>query len=884
MIGKRIGHYEVTAKLGEGGMGEVWRATDSKLGREVALKLLPEAFTEDEERLARFEREAKVLASLNHPNIAAIHGVEESGSTRALVMELVEGPTLADRMEQGPIPVEESLSIARQIAEALEEAHSKGIVHRDLKPQNIKASMEGKVKVLDFGLAKAMDPMGAASGAGSASQLAASPTLTLGATIQGVILGTAAYMSPEQAKGASVDHRADVWAFGVVLWEMLTGRRLFAGDTVPETLAGVLKSEIDIEGLPAELPSKLVRLVRRCLERQPKNRLHSIADARIVLEEIQRGDLDEAAAGAGVPAAVRPLWQTAAAVGGALALVAALAIAVARALAPAPEPPRVVRFQVPRPPELPILGPPRLSPDGRYLALDATDEAGASQIWVRPLDALGFYPLPGTEGASRPWWSPDSRHLAFMAGGKLKRVAISGGSPQTICDAPSGSDGTWGEDGTILFDGIGADPILRVSAAGGVATPLVEPREGEEVGWPQFLPGGERFFYVDLLRDGSELWMANRDGTGRRKVMNADSRVEYAAPGYLLFVRDQTLVAQKFDVDAGELVGEPTSVTDGLFSNRGAPQFSASRTGSLTYRTGGTGTAEYAWFDREGRRVGSAVESGDLASFALSPDERWLAYQLGGIGPADVWVRDLQRGVSSRFTFGESRESVPLITPDGLRVISVSTAEGRPTRVVSRALDRSGAEELLWESPDAETGLNIQSVTPDGRFLVGTLFRGGETGDLWRIPIGRPGPGEPILETPSWEWSGEVSPDGRWVAFASDESGRGEIYVVAFDGGRGRWQISTQGANEVHWSPKGDELFYTVQDGRLFRVEVRTGASFEAGAPEPLFAAPLRPGRFRNRFRVSADAQRFLALTPAGLEGSAPTTVVLNWVEGLPRL
>jgi len=884
MIGKRIGHYEVTAKLGEGGMGEVWRATDSKLGREVAIKMLPATFSEDEERLGRFEREAKVLASLNHPHIAAIYGIEDAEGARALVLELVEGPTLDARMSNGALPLEECLAIARQIAEALEEAHSKGIVHRDLKPQNVKLTADDRVKVLDFGLAKALDPLSGKDS--SPSQLAHSPTLTLGATIQGVILGTAAYMSPEQAKGAAVDHRADVWAFGVVLWEMLTGRRLFAGDTVPETLAGVLKSDIEFDGLPPELPSKLVRLVRRCLERQPKNRLHSIADARIVLEEIQRGDLDESEAVEAAPVTPpRPLWQTLAALGGALAVGAALALAIAKAMAPTPEPPEVVRFEVPQPESLPVVGSPKLSPDGRYLAMDASDEEGVTRIWVRPLSAIDFQPLPGTEGTGRPFWSPDSRSLGFMADGKLKRIAVTGGPPQTICDAPTGADGTWGEDGTILFDGTGTDPIQRVPASGGVPTPFIEPKESGQVGWPQFLPGGDRLLFLDISEGGGGLRIANADGSDPLAVLDEISRVEYAPPGYLLFVREETLVAQRFDADSGKLLGEPTPVADGLGVDAvGLADFSASRSGALAFRAGSAGGSEYVWVDRRGSRVEPVLEGTGYSSFALSPDGRWLAYTANAGAPNDLWIRDLRRGVSSRFTFDEGGEQNPVFTPDGRRILFVSWAEGRPQRIVSRALDRSGEDEILFEAPDTSYRLILNDVSPDGRDLIAVVRKQGETGDLWRIPSGRPGAATPLFTTPQfWEWNGEISPDGKWLAFASDESGVPEIYVVAFGGGSGRWQISTRGGDEPHWASDGRELLYTATDGRMMSVEVETGRSFEAGVPQPLFQATLRQGEIRNLFVVSADGERFLTLAPAGSRGGTPTTVILNWAAGLAR-
>ena len=877
--GTRLGPYEIVSPLGAGGMGEVYRATDTKLGREVAIKVLPDSFAQDPERLARFEREAKVLASLNHPHIASIYGLEEAGEVRALVLELVEGPTLAERLAQSTLPLEECLSIARQIAEALEEAHDKGIVHRDLKPANVKLTPGGKVKVLDFGLAKALDPM-TASGA-SASQLAHSPTLTLGATVQGVILGTAAYMSPEQARGSIADRRADVWAFGVVLFEMLSGRPLFAGPTVSDTLASVLKVEPDLAQLPPDTPSKIRRLLERCLRKNPHERLHSVADARIVLEEVLRGELDEpAAAIAAAVAPPRPRWQIAAALGAAAVAGGALAVALVELSRADAAPLEVVRFQIPQPAKLPIVGAPKLSPDGRYLAFDATDDQGTARVWVRALNSLEAQPLGGTEGVTaRPFWSPDSRFLGFMAGGKLKRIEVTGGPPQTICDAPTGADGTWSEAGVILYDGSGADPIMKVAAGGGVPVAFVQGganARGLQVGWPQFLPGGERFLYVNLGEgDEGGVRVANADGSDDRLVVSGLSRVEYALPGHLLFVREETLVAQRFDADSGELRGEPVPVAEGLGTdNVGLAEFSVSRSGHLAYRAGLAGQARYVWLDRKGNVIEAATEPGELANAALSPDGRWLAYQLETASGRDVWVRDLKRGVPSRFTFDEGSESAPLFDPSGRRVLYARAVDGEPNRIVVRALDRTGEEELLFESADL---LSLADVTPDGESLVFVRRKADEPWATWLLPIGHPDRARPLVANRFWNYRAQVAPNGRWLAFQSDESGQNEIYVIALAASSGRWQISTRGGSEPHWGPDGRELFYLSPESRMMRVEVDTGAAFEAGIPEPMFIVSLDQSRIRNRLLVSNDGQRFLALAPQGDQQVPPTTVVLNW-------
>jgi len=886
MIGTKLAHYEITAKLGEGGMGEVWRATDTKLHRDVAIKLLPAEFTRDEERLARFEREAQLLAQLQHPHIASIYGIEDADGTRALVMELVEGPTLAERLAQGRLPLEESLTIARQIAEALEEAHEKGIVHRDLKPQNVKAPVDGNVKVLDFGLAKAMDPVTNASG-GSASQLAASPTLTLGATVQGVILGTAAYMAPEQARGLPADKRADIWAFGVVLHEMLTGQTLFAAETVPDTLARVLTREPDLDALPDDVPPPIRRLLRRCLERQPKRRLRDVGDARLVIDEVLGGRLEEPVR-TGAAAAGTPRWVVPA-IAGALAVGAVVAALVTRATAPAPPPAPVVRFGVEPPAELSAVGAPKISPDGRHVAFAARDEKGM-RIWVRSLDSDEPRPLPGTEGMSsdaRPFWSPDSRWLAFFADEQLKKVPLDGGPVQKIADHP-GSDGTWGEDGTILFDRDVNDPIRGVPASGGTPRPVIEPPSGDKGGyrlyWPQFLPGGKRFLYV--LLGGSEeengIWMANADGSDRRRVVPGLSRVEYAPPGWLLFVREQTLVAQRFDPDAGRLEGEAIPVADGLgVSTVGGADFSVSRAGVLAFRAAPAVEDELALFDLEGRREEAPVVSGNVQRPRFSPDGRWLAYDELAEDNRDIWLRDLKRGVSTRFTHGPEVELAPLFSPDGERLLFARRKpDSEAWEILSRPL-AAGAEEVIATHP---SGMAPASISPDGRQLLVNFWGEGRT-DFGVVDLGS-GSGEPRNLTSTQEFNEflpALSADGRWLAWDSDESGRLEIYVQPFPGPGRKWRVSTDGGTMAQWSPRGDAIYYVDGNRRLVRVRVETGSGFDASVPEPLFPLVLSPGLSMQKIVLAPSGDRLIALVTSGEQTRIPTSVVVGWDAGLPR-
>ena len=886
MIGTELAHYSITAKLGEGGMGEVWRATDTKLGRDVAIKVLPESFSQDPERLARFEREAKVLASLNHPHIAAIYGLEVDGGRRALVLELVEGPTLGERLAQGPLPLEEALAIARQIAEALEEAHDKGIVHRDLKPANVKLTPGGKVKVLDFGLAKALDPM--TSSGSSASQLAHSPTMSLGATMQGVILGTAAYMSPEQARGANADRRADVWAFGVVLFEMLSGRTLFAGPTVSDTLASVLKEEPDLAKLPPSTPPRLRRLLERCLRKDAQRRLHSIADARIVIEEVLRGEVDEPGAGSGLAAVPkRPRWQVAAALAAAALAGGALIALIGRLGAPTPAVERVVRFEIPQPAELVLVGAPKVSPDGRHIAFSGRDKAGKEQIWLRSLADDTARPLAGTEGfkaTGRPFWSPDSRHLAFFTADKLLKVPIEGGPAQKICDA-DGADGSWSDQDLILFDGTATAPLMGVPASGGVAKPIIAVREGEDgmtFGWPQFLPGGDRFLYVvgDSTAELEGIWMAKADGSDRRRVVPGLSRAEYVPPGWLLFVRDSTLVAQRFDIGPGKVSGEPLPVADGLtVSAVGLAEFSTSLDGVLAFRTSGAVGEQLAYFDRRGNRDATSVESGFVGHPAFSPDGRWLAFDKRNEGgKSDIWLRDLRRGVSSRFTTAPEADYAPLFSPDGESLFFAREAEGGKSSLFVKPL-AVGSEAALHTAEGVTAAL---AVSPDGKRLVFTKMVEGAY-DLFALDLANGNQVTPITQTAGFaEFRADLSPDGHWLALQSDESGTGEIYVQPFPGPGRRWQLSTKGGFYPIWSRDGREIFFRDGANQLSHVAVTAGAEFDAGVPAPLFPLVVGAGNSVRKIVVTPDGERFLAQVPTS-EAGKPTSVIVGWDATLPH-
>jgi len=884
--GTRLGPYEITAKLGEGGMGEVYRARDTKLERDVAIKVLPAAFVEDHERLARFEREAKLLAQLHHPNIASIFGMEESESTQALVMELVEGPTLADRLESGSLPLEESLSIARQIAEALEEAHEKGIIHRDLKPQNIKASMEGRVKVLDFGLAKAMDPAGVASGAQSASQLAASPTLTLGATQMGVVLGTAAYMSPEQAKGFAVDKRADIWAFGVVLFEMLTGKRLFDAPTVPETLAQVLTREPELEALPASVPPAIRRLLRRCLERNPKNRLHDIADARIVIDDVASGRSLEPAVASAATTRSRFAWLPWSIAAAAVALAAGLFVT----RGPKAQRPAMLRFSISSASGASIAsgaGSSAISPDGRRVVFVGDDAEGHQGLWIQELDQVRARPLAGTEGASYPFWAPDSRRVGFFGRAKLRTISIDGGQVETLCDAVEGRGASWGRGGTIVFAPQVVGGLSAISENGGtprVVTQIANPKEEQSHRLPAFLPDGRRFLYIaDPGADTADgrVYLASLDGGEPRLLYRSRRAPIYAEPGYLIDAIDDRLVARPFDPKRGELLGEPRRLEERTppIVNTQDRVASASTGGALLVASEFAGRLNLVALDRRGRTVAEIpLPKGAFVTLALSPDGGRVAMagsESGDSREEDLWVVDLATERASRLTFAKGDQSYPVWSPDGEKIVFQSDRAGVYDLWI-RPSSGGGEEQVLYASPFPWK----QAYSWAGDTLAfETNF------DIWLLHPDRPGE-KPVqlLGSPASESSPTISPDARWLAYSSNESGRQQIYVVSLPDAKSRFQVTTEGGWHPIWTRKGDQIVYLTAENMIATVPVTRGASLAFGAPETLFPLPVRGqyGSDTRIFDVSADGNRILLLEPQGGNG-ATLTVVINWLAELDR-
>jgi len=896
MIGTTLAHYQVTAALGSGGMGEVWRAEDTKLGREVALKVLPEEFARDPERMARFEREAKVLASLNHPNIATLYGLEsvesgtgmgtgagagsDEGAITFLAMELVEGEDLSERIKRGPIPVEEAIPIALQIAEALEAAHEQGIVHRDLKPANIKLRSDGTVKVLDFGLAKAWEADSADSG------LSLSPTMTAHATAAGVIIGTAAYMSPEQARGTSVDRRADIWSFGVVLWEMLTGQKLFEGDTLSDILASVLKEAPSLEALPSDTPPHVHRLIGRCLDKDPKRRLRDIGEARIALEgpgeEIPASDLvveqaDES------PWRRRLPWIAAG-----IVTAAALVFAVLTVGRAAPDQ-RVIRFETPPPqdgwfhlaPDNP--GPVAVSPDGRMLAYSGRSSEGLVQLWVRALDEAAARPLSGTENAQYPFWSPDSRRIGFFAGNKLRVVEAAGGPPLALCDTADGKGGTWSEDGVIVFSPSYNSPLHRVAQMGGEPVPVTEfdaDRKDNSHRHPRFLPDGQHFLYMARSASGSaeghSVVIGSLDGAAERVLFRAPAAVEYAS-GHIFFVRDRTLLARPFDAKKLEFAGDSFPVAEVvtlLAPGTVVGVFSASQNGVLAYQAGEgqDGSFQLVWRDREGNELGIVGEPGSYDEVHVLPGGELAAIALEEGGVGDLWVIDLRRDLFTKFTFDPGYESGVTSSPDG-DALFFSAEKNGVYALVAKEIGGSGEGETIFEST---TEMAPSSVSPDGEYLV--FHKGGDPSwDIWILPLSGEGEAYPFIETEFDEAYGMFSPDGRWLAYMSNESGKPEIYVTSFPNPGRKWQISTDGGHSPRWQEDGAEIIYHAIDGTLtaVSVEARSGGLLIGEAKE-LFNTRLQPAG-SHFWSMSPDGERILALETMTEHDSPNLSVIVNW-------
>ena len=871
VIGKTIAHYRIAAKIGEGGMGEVYRAEDTRLGRNVAIKLLPESVATDPERLARFEREAHLLAALTHPNIASIYGLEEADGLRCLVLELVEGETLAERIARGPLAPEEALGVARQVAEGVEGAHEKGIIHRDLKPANIKITPDGSVKLLDFGLAKAL------AGEAAEEDISHSPTLTAMATQAGVILGTAAYMSPEQARGKPVDRRADIWAFGCVLYEMLTGKQAFGGETITDALAAVVRSEANLTALPSATPAGVERLLRRCLEKDPRRRLRDIGEARIALENILGGAEKEeaAAAPAAAPAApARRLWGLAATLGLAAALIGGT---IGWLLRPSSAELPLRKF------DLAVTGLtvseanfPQLSPDGRSIVY-----AQGGRLWVRDLDQLEARAVPGSEGALHPFWSPDGASVGFVADAKIWRVGLRGGERMSIAEGRGefigGSGLSWGPDDTIVFSR-GNTGLLKVSARGGDAQSFLElnTEVEQDIHEPRHLPEGRGVIFVShRTQHGPDTLMVVAGGE-RKTLLQLEGSViwhpAYSPTGHILFWRGPSnagLWALPFSLKKLEATGEPFLVV------AGGRYATAARDGTLCYVQGTGGqNQQLVWVNASGKVEGVIGQPQySMRHPVVSPDGRQVAVMINESEVWDIWLLDLSRGTRTRLTFTPSVEWEPTWHPSGTHVAYADA--GSKTIVLQRS-DGTGEKEVLAKlEPDG----GEPSFTRDGKFLVFTL-RGKETKeDIWYVPLEGERKPVPFLQTPATEGGAQVSPDGRFLAYVSEDSGRSEVFLKKFPSGEGKWQVSVNGGSWPRWNGRGDKLFYR-EGTKLMEVAVAAQPSLTLSTPRALISGEELGLLMYEpiRYDVAADGRRFLMVQNAGQGGEASLVVVQNWI------
>jgi len=884
--GSKLGPYEIVGPLGAGGMGEVYRAKDTRLERTVAIKVLPETVSSNAERKQRFEREARAISSLNHPNICALYDVGSQEGLEYLVLEYVEGETLEKRLEGGPLPTDALLRHGIEIADALEKAHRSGVIHRDLKPANIMLTKSG-AKLLDFGLAK-----WSAAGASEEETLKTLTTAGAKLTGEGTILGTVQYMAPEQLEGKEADARTDLFAFGEVLYEMATGRGAFAGKTKASLIAAILSAEpAPISTLQPMTPPALDRLVRGCLAKDPEERWQTAHDVKLQLRAIAEGG-----SLSGLPAPVAARRKTRERLAwGAAGITALLALVFAYGyFERAPTPPRVIRTYI-KPMPNSILVPAgqnesgfALSPDGLRLAYVAVDADGKTMLWVRPIDSLVAQPLAGTEGATFPFWSPDSRFIGFFADSKLKKIEASGGPPLTLCDAPQPRGGTWSREGVILFSPTFHSRVHRVSTAGGQATPVstLNAGNGETTHrWPYFLPDGRHFLFLagnpftPFEQPSNAIMVGSLDSKETRLLLHTHASAIYAS-GHILFLRQNTLMAQPFDAKRLEFTGDAFPIGDPVQEEptnlKGA--FSASESGSLTYLEGTSGAPrQLIWLDRSGKQVG-AIPGADTYDFpSFSPDGKRIAYTLAW----DVWSYDIVRGVKTRLTFRSASAAQANVSevwsPDG-RWIAYSCNHAEKFGLCRKPADGSGSEEILFEG--TEQTRYPTDWSPDGKFLMYRELHQG----IWSIRV-LPLNGErkpyPLQQAQFAQLSARFSPDAKWVAYCSNESGDFKIYVVPFPGPGGKWQVSAGSGCNPRWRRDGKELFYVSSDNKMIAADVRAnGSSFEVGALHTLFET--RPSSSLARYDVTADGQRFVFSNELG-QPNAAITLVENWDAELKK-
>ncbi len=881
--GTKLGRYEIRSQLGAGGMGEVYRARDTQIGRDVAVKVLPSTFSVDTDRLHRFEQEACAAGALNHPNILSIYDVGKHDSSPYVVSELLEGDTLRQRIAGTPLAQRRAVDYALQIAHGLAAAHGKGIIHRDLKPDNIFITNDGRVKILDFGLAKLTQLDGD-------QVLTDIPTRRVD-TDPGVVLGTVGYTSPEQLKGQRVDQRSDIFSFGAILYEMLSGRRAFRGESAAETMSAILREDPpDLSATSQRISPALERLVHHCLEKNPEERFHSARDLAFALEALSgsASSFDKA-----IPIARPTLqWRTR----GRLIWIAVIALLLLSAIVlafsnfrRAPQEASTMRFFISPSDQASFAGS-VISPDGRHVAISTRDSSGKALLWIRSLDSLTAQPLSGTEYATFPFWSPDSRSIGFFAGSKLKRIDVSGGPPQTICDAGIGAGGTWNAEGVIVFSPDTGSVLYRVPATGGVATRITTLDESQQEiahKYPHFLPDGQHYLYLvqSSQIENNSVYVGALDSKEKQRVVQTRAEAAYMPPGYLLFLRYRTLMAQPFDSDKLQVTGEPVLVAEQVGFNTvlGSANFSVSDNGILTYMTASVTGGQPTLLDRDGKSLASIGQPGEYFNLSLSPDEKRLAVALSGpqSGSRDVWLIDIARGTPTRFTFDPVEDFVPIWSPDGSRIVFVSDRDGNGN-LYQKSASGAGKEELLLKTNERKWP---SDWSRDGRFILYTVLSPSTRHDLWVLPMTGEKTPTPFLQSTFNEDQGRFSPDGHFIAYTSDESGKFEVYVQTFPLSGGKWLVSRDGGAQPRWRADGKEIFFIAPDRKLMAAEVKLeGSTFEAGVPRVLFQTQvISYPNPRSVYDVSGDGKRFFIITPLQENTSTPITVVTNWNASLKR-
>ncbi len=877
--GVKLGPYEIIEQAGAGGMGEVFKAKDSRLDRTVAIKVLPASFATNPDVKLRFEREAKTISSLNHPNICTLYDIGVEDGLNYLVMEYIEGETLSARIARGPLPMDELLPIASQVADALDKAHGQGLVHRDLKPANVMLTPTG-AKLLDFGLAKIRITDGQVEGVSGVTQ-------TTPLTGVGTILGTIQYMSPEQLEGKEADARSDIFAFGALLYEMATGKRAFEGQSQAGMIAGILERDpISVSNINPNTPPAFERLIKKCLNKNPEARWQS---ARDLADEIRW--IAQSGSQVGIPAYVAARRKLKFRLAWAIAAIAGIVAACFTYLWFSRDIPvqNVLRFKIATRTDISQVSWPCLSPDGQYLAFKAFNEDGKGMVWIQPLNSLDAYPLPGTEDVNRPFWSPDSKYLAFIINrNQLKKISVAGGPAQLICETKGGADGTWGTSGYIIYDAGPGDSLNMVAASGGTPTPLlgIDKAAGEVThSWPWFLPDGKHYLYMaDMNKQAGiagkyMLRVGDIDNEESKALFPIDARVQYCDPGYLVYFRDGILLAQKFDVDKLEVVGEAMPLTDKVgVGEADRAEFGLSNQGTLAYQTNASESLnKLVWVDRDGKEIKQIGDADAYDDVYLSPDETKLTTSIFANDQADIWVYDLARDVKTRLTFSDQQDISPLWSPDGKYIYFSNDESGIYCEFKKAA---NGMGEVIPVSCSDSVHVAFLSRSPDGRYLYGPNVK--NDWNIARFDTKDTVAPEIIVGTPYSEHGPDVSPDGKYLAYYSNESGQYEVYVLELREGGGRWQISSTGGRRPRWSTDGKQLYYFTLNSDFMSVPVSTTGAFTIGKPVKLFNKSLIRARLGNhRYVPTKDPNRFIMLAPLDSKGGGEFTVVVNWLKSI---